>query len=88
MDLLFKRYASPFLLLDGMIETGRFLEFVLEFIDTTNEEKTYEFWLYKVFDKTYAEFKDIVMPKPVEKIDLETTVQESKDILNSFVPES
>ena len=42
MDLLFQRYASPFLFVDGMIQTGRFAEFVIEFIKTTNQEKEIE----------------------------------------------
>ena len=30
MDLLFNRYASPFLILDQMLEAGRFSEFINE----------------------------------------------------------
>lgn len=88
MDLLFNRYASPFLLLDGMLETGRFSEYVRKFIDMQNEEKIYTLWLHKVYDKSYAEFKDQIMPKkPANPVDLETTIRGSKEILNSFIPE-
>lgn len=55
MDLLFSRYASPFLLLDQMILTDRFSAFVSELLRIRNEEKDeqtlWEFFLHKVFDK-------------------------------------
>lgn len=89
MDLLFKRYASPFLLLDGMLGTGRFTEFILKFIDTQNEETIYDLWLHKVHDKTYQEFKDQIMQAatPATPVNLETTIRESENILKSFIPE-
>lgn len=88
MDLLFNRYASPFLLLDGMLETGRFSEYVRKFIDIQNEEKIYNLWMHKVYDKSYADFKEQITPaKPAIPVDLETTIRGSKEILNSFIPE-
>ena len=60
MDLLFKRYANPFLLLDNMITTGRFLEFILELIDIQNDEKIHDVWIHKVFDKSFDDFKKLV----------------------------
>ena len=88
MDLLFRRYASPFLLLDGMLETGRFSDYVLKFIDIQNDEKIYNLWLHKCYDKSYAEFKDQVTEsaKPADPVDLEATIRESEDILKSFIP--
>ena len=87
--MLFKRYASPFLLIDGMLETGRFLDFVDKFIDTQNEERMYELWLHKVYDKSYADFKAQIVSSntPAAPVDLETTLRESESILNSFIPE-
>ena len=70
-----------------MISCGRLSEFVLEFIDLENERIEYEYWLHKVWDKSFAEFKKSVEPKqeiPAEN--LETTVKESKDILLNFIP--
>ena len=57
MDLVFKRYSSPFLLLDNLIENGKFLEFIAELLNDYQEEQLYEFWLHKVHDKSYEEFK-------------------------------
>lgn len=89
MDLLFNRYASPFILLDGMLETGRFCDFIQKFIDIQNDEKIYRLWLHKVYEKPYAEFKDQVIQaaKPVNPVNLETTIRESENILSNFIPE-
>ena len=91
MDLLFKRYANPFLLFDNLIATGRFLEFILEFIDIRNEEKIYDYWLRKVFNKGFEEFKKQVMENneiaDVDNQNVETTINESMNILNNFNPQ-
>lgn len=90
MDLLFKRYANPFLLLDNLIATGRFVEFILEFIDIQNEEKIYDVWLHKVFDKTFEAFKNAVFENneiaEVDNQNVETTINKSFEILNNFNP--
>lgn len=94
MDLLFQRYASPFLFIDGMIQTGRFFEFVTDFIRTTNQEKEdqldWEFWLHKVWDGTFEEFKrSIEVNKENQNMSehtIETTVNNSLDILKNFNP--
>lgn len=91
MDLIFKRYANPFLLFDNLIATGRFLEFILEFIDIRNEEKIYDYWLRKVFNKGFEEFKKQVMENneiaDVDNQNVETTINESMNILNNFNPQ-
>lgn len=88
MDLLFSKYASPFLFIDEMISCGRFFEFVIEFISMENERQEYDFWLHRVFDKSFDEFRKEIEPKkeiPAEN--LETTVNDSKNILSNFVPQ-
>ena len=86
MDLLFSRYASPFLLLDNYIQTSRFLEFVLKLIDINNDEKIYDVWIHKVYDQSYEDFKESINSKNegMDEGKLETTINESKDILNGF----
>lgn len=84
MDRLFKRYADPFLFIDSLIISERFTEFVLELLEIENEEMMWEFYLHKVYDKSFDEFKESM--KPVPKEQLETTVQNSKSILNNFNP--
>ena len=62
--MLFKRYASPFLLMDEMIATDRLVEFVDSIVKRTNkdnEESTlWEFFLSKIQGESYAEFVDRV----------------------------
>ena len=86
MDLLFSKYASPFSFLDELISNGDFLEWVLSFIDFDNERTVWELWLHKEFEKSFGEFKDSILKKP-EEINLETTIKDSQNILNNFVPE-
>lgn len=92
MDLLFKRYANPFLLFDNMITTGRFLEFILELIDIQNDEKIHDVWIHKVFDKSFDDFKKLVFEsKEIADVDnqnVETTIKESFEILNNFNPQN
>lgn len=63
------------------------MDFVLKFIDIQNEGKIYELWLHKVYDKSYADFKDQITPAQEQPVDLGTTIRESESILNSFIPE-
>ena len=95
MDLLFKRYASPFSFMDGMIQTGRFSEFVENLVKTVNneleEKKQWDFWLHKVWDGTYEEFQDEIQNNKknlsMSKRTIETTIQNSMDILKNFNPQ-
>lgn len=83
-------------LMEQMIRTGRFSEFVKEILAIHNEETEekvmWEFWCHKVFDMSYQEFLNKskettskASEKPSQEI-LEATVMESRDILNSFCP--
>lgn len=91
MDLLHSRYASPFSLLDGYIQTGRLAEFVDDFTEMVNEAELYEFWLHKVWAQSFPEFKEAVentnRQQAMTVNDIEATVQNSWDILNNFNPE-
>lgn len=94
MDEVSKRYSHPCFLMNGMIRTGRFCEFITKLVKTTNEEKeekfSWEFWLHKVFDGSYSEFKEgmqtndqnLSMPKET----IAATVQDSLNILKTFNP--
>ena len=90
MDLVFKRYSSPFLLIDNLISAKRLLDFILELIDAINDEKLYEMWLHRIYDKSYPDFKNEVMDynktANADVQDIETTVNESMNILNNFKP--
>ena len=88
MDLLFKRYASSFVLLDSLIITNSLNSFVDDFFDFVKEDNEWEFFLHKVYDKSWSEFSDsIKQSENQEPIDLGATLNKSKNILNNFTPE-
>lgn len=89
MDQLFRRYADPFSFLDVLISNSRFSDFIVEFINSENEKKAWEYYLHKVFDKSFDEFKSSISSVQNEKVpeaDLETTIKDSKNILKNFNP--
>ena len=88
MDLLFKRYASPFLLLDSLILTNSLNNFISDFIDFVREDNEWEFFLHKVYDKSWSEFSDEIVQEENQKpINLGATLMKSKNMLNNFTPE-
>jgi hypothetical protein len=95
MDRLFNRYADPFLFINGMIRSGRFDEFVSEFMDTLLKEKedqvNWDFFLHKVFDGTYSDFiaemENNKKNQNLSERTIETTVNHSMKILNGFNPD-
>ena len=95
MDLLFKRYASPFLFIDGMLQTGRFTEFVESLIKKDHEEQEdrtlWEFFINRQINGTFKEFKESLKTDrenaTLSANDIETTVQNSMNILKNFNPE-
>lgn len=88
MDLLFKRYASPFVLLDSLIITNSLNSFIDDFIDFVKEDNEWEFFLHKVYDKSWSEFRSSIKQSDnQESIDLGATLVKSKNILNNFTPE-
>ena len=92
MDLLFKRYASPFVLLDEYIASGSLSNFIddfFKFIDEERQEETkWQFFLHKVFDKSWKDFCDEMKDDDkTEKVDIGATVKKSYDMLNNFTPD-
>ena len=91
MDLLSKRYASPFLLLDEYIEAGCLAEFIDEFFDIVNQENEdqvmWDYYLHRVFDKSYEEFVNQCKKEPEKPVDFKAAINNSISILEGFVPE-
>lgn len=91
MDLLFKRYSNPYELMDQMILCGRFLDFICEFVEITNDDLLWEYYLhYPFLEMSYDEFKrrlGIGDDEPQPKSNLEATVKQSMNILDNFVPD-
>ena len=87
MDLLFTRYASPFVLLDGLIMTNSLNSFVDDFFDFVKEKSQWEFFLHKVYDQSWSDFvKEIEQSENQKPIDLGATIVKSKNMLNNFTP--
>ena len=94
MDLLHKRYASPFSFVDGMIRTGQFSAFVDDFAAALAKDKeeqtTWEYYLHRVYDKSFADFREAIendeRNKKMSERTIETTIQKSMDILKNFKP--
>ena len=92
-DLIFRRYASPLTLLDGMIRGGRLEEFVNEFVGLYNKEQEdetlWKIWLHRVFDQSYADFrasvKSAAKAAPTQE-EIKSTVSQSYNMLTGFDP--
>lgn len=91
--MLFRRYASPMVILDKMIQGKRLHEFVCEFVNIHNSEledqTKWEFWLHKVFDQTFKEFLEGInsansQAERPDNAELGTIVKNSMEILNGF----
>lgn len=80
------------MLLNHYICSGRLCEFIDEYINIVNkersDEKNWEYFLHKIFDKSYNDFlKEVEPPEEPEEVDMEqveTTVQNSMKILDSL----
>lgn len=87
MDLLFKRYASPFLLIEQMIAINSFSDFVTKLMDLNDEDILWEFFLHKYMgEQSYSEWKESLESKEVSAEEAEEIISNSFDILNSFEP--
>ena len=82
-------------ILDKMILSCRFTEFVNELLKIRNEElidKTrWEYWLHKIFDMDFSEYLSMLNGEttqdeiPQDEI-LEAMVRDSMGIINGFCP--
>ena len=91
MDLLFTRYASPFLLLDQLILTDSLSGYIDDLFTIISEEKQeqtmWEFFLHKVYNKTWKEFcEETKISNDTKDVDLGETVLKSKTMLSNFTP--
>ena len=92
MDLLFKRYTSPFLLLDNLIQTNSlssFIDDIFKFINSENQERTHwEFFLHKVYDESWNDFIERTKSEEnSQTVDLGATLKNSIKMLINFTPE-
>lgn len=86
MDLLFSRYANPFLLLDSVLMSGGLSDFIVNFWELHDEEVTWQVWLHKVHDKSFDDFKQSLTRSHTSKEQLETIIGDSQSLLQGFTP--
>lgn len=86
MDLLFSRYANPFLLLDSVLMSRGLSDFIIDFWELHDEEVTWQVWLHKVHDKSFDDFKQSLTRSHTSKEQLETIIGDSQSLLQGFVP--
>ena len=95
MDLLHQRYASPFSFLDTLLINSQFNEFVQFILNRVAEEKNdtklWEFFLHKVYDKSFEEFKTGLSGQAgandvMDEAKKEEIIARSNAILNGFNP--
>ena len=91
MDLLFKRYASPFLLIDQLILTNsldKFIDDLFKFMGEEKQEQTkWECFLRKIYGRSWKEFCNEIEVSNVENnVDIGETLIKSKNILTNFTP--
>lgn len=93
MDLLFKRYASPFSYMQTLIDNGMLAEGILNTVKNENEGKMWEMYLhsnpYIAPQYTFNEWKDEAFAenaskKPLSKAELKTAIEDSENILNQL----
>lgn len=78
-----------------MIQQERLFEFVNELhhiqIEEEDDQKLWDIWLHRVFDKTFEEWKDQISTQQINaqasESEIGATVLNSKNILNGFNPE-
>lgn len=94
MDMLSQRYACPFFVLDEFIRLGQFYEFNIKIITTIVDERKeqfrWEYFLHKVFDKSYSDFVKDCENQINEEIEtmsheeIKNIVNESQSLLDLF----
>lgn len=81
------------ILLDKMILTGRFTDFVGEFVKIHNEDMenstAWDIWLHRIFDMDFKDFKAALNGEQAQgeapsAAELELTVRDSMQILSDF----
>ena len=77
-----RRYAGGLGLVEMMLAEGRLLDFVLEMERAMDEERLWQLYLERVYDRSYEEFQNqYAQPQGFAPEQLETTIMESQNIL-------
>ena len=91
MDLIFKRYSNPFSLIDPLIETNQFSDFIDTFNEKVVEDMEFDYWLHKVYDKSFNDFKKQIhdtvnVEANMSEEEIKATLNKSNEMLTNFNP--
>lgn len=93
--MVFKRYSSPFIFLDNLLENDNLSEGIDFLYEQVEEEKWWNLYLatLPLNDKSYQDWKkdmqggtSISRTENTTKIDVDTVIQNSQNILSGFKP--
>ena len=76
-----------------LIKNNKFTNFIMNLNEKCIEEDLYEYWLHRVFNKSYPDFKkDIQLSNDAQRgymdvDEVKTVVQKSNEILSNFTPQ-
>lgn len=92
MDLVFKRYSSPFFL-DYVMENNELDQFVDMLITKVDEEKLWEVYLASIYvnQKSFDDWKKEIRKESIDvprmsKREIDATIKKSQEILSGFKP--
>lgn len=88
MDSLFKDYGNPTILLDGVISSGQFCDWLDAQQDNREEKTMWEYYIHKLGawdERSFDEFRhDATKGRPARGIVIPTKEQTSATIKKSF----
>ena len=91
MDLIHKRYSSPFFYLNLLIENHRFSDGISTIHEQNENEKLWQLYLHSMSDKSFVDWKAEIIGsnnnEAVSNVDIEATKFKAKEILHNFKPE-
>lgn len=92
MDLLFKRYASPFDYLDTLLDCNNIVDGVINIWETADDDKAWEMYLSNnpYNEKSFEDWKKELQqktPKAMSEAEIGATIEKSQNILKNFKPQ-
>ena len=100
MDLLARRYASPFVILDEFIRIRQLHDFTIEIMLEIAKEKKHDarwqYYLHKVWDEniSFSDYVDMCEQnacdqenKGMSQEEIKDVVEASNNLLDGFIPE-
>lgn len=89
--MLFRRYASPYLILDEVIASFKLCEFIDYIISEHHEQQLWDYWLHRVYNMSFSEYKRRC-EKPEESYSMTNSqvnkvIEDTRKILRDIKPD-